>query len=188
MHKISCHVLQCFSHYRIITSYYQQFLALMFAVSEVNTDFLLLPNITLGFHIYGHFQWEIFISLDSLSILSSGGQVVPGYKCDHPDILLSVIGGLSAKSSQLMDSIFSIFKVPQILAYLRTIQFNNSVGDEVSFSEDGLGSAHYDLLNWVLFPNRSFAPIRVGHVNPEAPPGQNFTIKSDGIIWATKVS
>ncbi|XP_032070457.1 vomeronasal type-2 receptor 26-like [Thamnophis elegans] len=97
----------------IITSYYQQFLALMFAVSEVNTDFLLLPNITLGFHIYGHYQREIDISLDSLSILSPRGQVVPGYKCHHPDILLSVIGGLSAKSSQLMDSIFSIFKVPQ---------------------------------------------------------------------------
>ncbi|XP_060548512.1 uncharacterized protein LOC132712076 [Pantherophis guttatus] len=172
----------------LITGNYQQFLSLMFAVSEVNKDFLLLPNISLGFHIYGHFQREIEISLKSFSILSSRGQVVPGYKCDLQDTLLSVIGGLSAKSSRLMASIFSIFKVPQILPYLSNVQFNNSAGDEVSFSEDGLGSARYDLLNWLFLPNQSFVPMKVGQVNPDAPPGQDFTIKSGGIVWATKVS
>ncbi|XP_070808188.1 vomeronasal type-2 receptor 26-like [Pituophis catenifer annectens] len=122
-----------------------------------------------------------------LSMLSSRGQVkVPGYKCENPDTLLSVIGGLSAKTSRLMASIFSIFRVPQILPYLSNVEFNNSAGDEVSFLEGGLGSARYDLLNWVLFPNRSFIPIKVGQVNTEAPPGQDFTINSDGIIWATK--
>ncbi|XP_070793232.1 vomeronasal type-2 receptor 26-like [Pituophis catenifer annectens] len=171
---------------RPITSYYQQFFALMFAVSKVNKDFLLLPNITLGFHIYAHFQTGVFISLNSLSMLSSQGQVVPGYKCDQQDTLLSVIGDLSARFSRQMASIFSIFKVPQILPYLRNVQFNNSAGDEVSFSEDRLGSARYDLLNWILLPNRSFVPIKVGQVNPKAPPGQDFTINSDGIIWGTK--
>ncbi|XP_070589120.1 vomeronasal type-2 receptor 26-like [Erythrolamprus reginae] len=107
-------------HKVFTSSNYQQFLALMFAVSQVNKDFLLLPNITLGFHIYEHFQAEIFISLNSLSMLSSRGQVVPGYKCDRKDILLSVIGGLNAKFSRLMDSIFSIYKVPQIFIFLLT--------------------------------------------------------------------
>uniref|UniRef100_A0A8C5S2Y1 Receptor ligand binding region domain-containing protein n=1 Tax=Laticauda laticaudata TaxID=8630 RepID=A0A8C5S2Y1_LATLA len=436
----------------------------MFAVSQVNKDLLLLPNITLGFHIYGHFQREIVISLNSLSMLSSQGQVVPGYKCDQQDTLLSVIGGLSAKSSRQIASLFNIFKIPQlgvgfevsqqdrrayptffrmnpkespqyvglvqlllhfqwnwvgllapkddrgerfvstltpmlqekeiclafttmikvddfaitvktlihifqtcstevfilfadfgitfsvamalhfsekfikvslrkvciytshwklgmgqsedklqakklfhgvlqfrdhsgdntefshfflsldplnpqgdvflppwwefifgckfhqsgkippkggkqctgsenlknlpnytfgrsmigdsyniynavhalahalhatygsrarptmmrlgkrtsnvkswqIVAYLSNVQFNNSAGEEVSFSEDGLGSARYDLLNWVVLPNQSFVPMKVGQVNPEALPGQDFTINSDGIIWATK--
>ncbi|XP_058019428.1 vomeronasal type-2 receptor 26-like [Ahaetulla prasina] len=170
----------------LVPSNYQQFLALMFAVSEVNKDFLLLPNITFGFHIYGHFQREIYISLNSLSMLSSRAQLVPGYKCHLQDTLLSVIGGLSGKSSRLMAYIFSIFKVPQILPYLRNVQFNNSAGEEVSFSEDGLGSARYDLLNWVFLPNQSFVPMKFGQVNPEAPPGQDFTINSDGIVWATK--
>ncbi|XP_070794099.1 vomeronasal type-2 receptor 26-like, partial [Pituophis catenifer annectens] len=98
---------------RPITSYYQQFFALMFAVSEVNKDFLLLPNITLGFHIYAHFQTGVLISLNSLSMLSSQHHVVPGYKCDQQDTLLSVIGDLSAIFSRQMASIFSIFKVPQ---------------------------------------------------------------------------
>ncbi|XP_070794799.1 vomeronasal type-2 receptor 116-like [Pituophis catenifer annectens] len=80
----------------------------------------------------------------------------------------------------------SNFQSWQLLYYLRKIQFNNSAGDEVSFSENGLGSARYDLLNWVLFPNRSFVPTKVGQINPRAPLGQDFTIKKDVIIWATK--
>ncbi|XP_070794217.1 vomeronasal type-2 receptor 26-like [Pituophis catenifer annectens] len=56
----------------------------------------------------------------------------------------------------------------EILPYLRNVQFNNSAGDEVYFSEDGLGSDHYDILNWVLFPNRSFVPMKVGQTIPIA--------------------
>ncbi|XP_070795028.1 vomeronasal type-2 receptor 26-like [Pituophis catenifer annectens] len=92
---------------------YQQFLALMFAVKKVNKDLVLLPNITLGFHIYENHQTERNNTLFSLSLVSTRGQMVPGYKCDRRDILLSVIGGLNPKSSRLMASIFSLFKVLQ---------------------------------------------------------------------------
>ncbi|XP_070587023.1 vomeronasal type-2 receptor 26-like [Erythrolamprus reginae] len=74
----------------------------------------------------------------------------------------------------------------QILYYLRKVQFNNSAGIEVSFSENGLGSAQYDLLNWILCPNQSFPPINVGQINTRALSGQDFTINKDAIIWATK--
>ncbi|KAK9408954.1 type-2 vomeronasal receptor [Crotalus adamanteus] len=93
---------------------YQQFLALVFAVREVNKDLVLLPNITLGFHIYDNHQIEKQISLISLSLLSTRGQMVPGYQCDRQDTPLSIIGGLNSKSSRQMASIFSIFKVPQL--------------------------------------------------------------------------
>ncbi|XP_060548522.1 vomeronasal type-2 receptor 26-like [Pantherophis guttatus] len=92
---------------------YQQFLTFMFAVAELNEDLVLLPNITLGFHIYNNGQADLSVSLKSLSLLSTRGQSIPGYKCDRQDSLLSVIGGLSAKSSRQMASIFSTFKVPQ---------------------------------------------------------------------------
>ncbi|KAM3855462.1 vomeronasal type-2 receptor 26-like [Vipera latastei] len=93
---------------------FQMFLALMFAVKQVNNDLVLLPNITLGFHIYENCQTERNSSLFSLSLLSTRGQIVPGYKCDQQDHLLSVIGGDNSKSSVVMASIFSIFKVPQL--------------------------------------------------------------------------
>ncbi|XP_070588737.1 vomeronasal type-2 receptor 116-like [Erythrolamprus reginae] len=74
----------------------------------------------------------------------------------------------------------------QILAYLRNVQFNNSAGEKVSFLENGLRSAHYDLLNWIFYPNQSFTPIKVGKINPRTHPGQDFIINSDAITWATK--
>ncbi|KAG6477690.1 type-2 vomeronasal receptor [Crotalus adamanteus] len=93
---------------------YQPLLALVFAIREVNKDLVLLPNITLGFHIYDNHQIEKQISLISLSLLSTRGQMVPGYQCDRQVTLLSIIGGLNSKSSRQMASIFSIFKVPQL--------------------------------------------------------------------------
>ncbi|XP_070591682.1 vomeronasal type-2 receptor 26-like [Erythrolamprus reginae] len=94
---------------------YQQFMALVFAVREVNRDLVLLPNITLGFHIYSNYQTGMTISIINLSLLSRQGRMVPGYTCGMKDPLLSVIGGLNPKSSRQMASIFSIFKVPQQL-------------------------------------------------------------------------
>ncbi|XP_013916568.1 PREDICTED: vomeronasal type-2 receptor 26-like [Thamnophis sirtalis] len=187
MEKISTATIDFPLVLRVESKNYQQFLALVFSVKEINKDSNLLSNITLGFHIYDNCQIERNISLISLSLLSTRGQMVPGYKCDREDPLLSVIGGHSSKSSIQMASIFSIFKVPQILPYLKNVQFNNSAGDEVSFSEDGLESARYDLLNWFWFPNQSFVPVKVGQIDPGAPPGQDFTINSDAITWPTKV-
>ncbi|XP_070792912.1 vomeronasal type-2 receptor 26-like, partial [Pituophis catenifer annectens] len=110
--------------------------------SSVNKDFLLLPNISLGFHIHGHYQTVIVVSLNSLSILSSGGQVVPGYKCDLQDTLFSVIGGLNSKLSRLMASIFSIFKVPQ--SFHGVLHFRDHTGDVSEFKHFVLS---LDLLN-----------------------------------------
>ncbi|XP_026578251.1 vomeronasal type-2 receptor 26-like [Pseudonaja textilis] len=92
---------------------YQQFLTLKFAVSEVSKDLVLLPNITLGFHIYDNHQTERNSSLISFSLLSTRGQMVPGYKCGRQGSLLSVIGSGNPRSSKQMASIFSIFKVSQ---------------------------------------------------------------------------
>ncbi|XP_060548738.1 vomeronasal type-2 receptor 26-like [Pantherophis guttatus] len=171
---------------RVLPKSYQQYVALVFAVTEVNKDLVLLPNITLGFHIYSNSQTQKEISIISLSLLSTRGRMVPDYKCDRQHPLLSVIGDLNPRSSRQMASIFSTFKVPQILPYLRNIKFNNSAGEEVSFSESGLVSTRYDLLNWLFLPNQSFVPMKVGQMDSTASLGQDFTINSNEIIWATK--
>ncbi|XP_044278123.1 vomeronasal type-2 receptor 26-like [Varanus komodoensis] len=110
--------------------------------------------------------------------------MVPNYKCDRKDKLLSVIGGLDSKTSREIASLMGIYKIPQILASLKNVRFNNSVGDEVSFFGNG---KRYDILNWIVFPNLSFAPVKVGDVDLEAPSGQEFTIHTDAIVWPTQL-
>ncbi|XP_070587459.1 vomeronasal type-2 receptor 116-like [Erythrolamprus reginae] len=74
----------------------------------------------------------------------------------------------------------------RILANLRNVHFNNTAGDEISFSQIGLRTACYDIVNWVVHPNKSLVPVKVGQKDPRAAPGQDFTINSDAIIWASK--
>ncbi|XP_077187511.1 vomeronasal type-2 receptor 26-like [Paroedura picta] len=74
----------------------------------------------------------------------------------------------------------------QILASLRSTQFNNTAGEEVFFSENDEISAGYDILNLAFFPNQSSAQVKVGRMDPRAPPGKDFIIHTDAVVWATQ--
>ncbi|XP_060548631.1 vomeronasal type-2 receptor 26-like [Pantherophis guttatus] len=106
---------------------YQQFMALVFAVTEINKDLVLLPNITLGFNMYDNANWNKRVYLINLFLLSTHDQIVPGYKCDQKDTLVSVIGGDDPTFSMQIDSIFSIFKVPQLSIGFEYIQGDRRV-------------------------------------------------------------
>ncbi|KAK9408930.1 type-2 vomeronasal receptor [Crotalus adamanteus] len=106
---------------------YQHFMALVFAVTEINKNLVLLPNSTLGFNMYDNANWKRRVSVISLFLLSTRDQMVPGYKCDQQDTLLSIIGGDQSQFSMLMASIFSIFKVPQLSIGFEFIQGDRRV-------------------------------------------------------------
>ncbi|XP_077187514.1 vomeronasal type-2 receptor 26-like [Paroedura picta] len=74
----------------------------------------------------------------------------------------------------------------QILASLRSTQFNNTAGEEIVFSENDERSAGYDILNLAFFPNQSSAQAKVGRMDPREPPGKDFTIHADAVVWATQ--
>ncbi|XP_054849812.1 vomeronasal type-2 receptor 26-like [Eublepharis macularius] len=65
----------------------------------------------------------------------------------------------------------------QLHHLLRTIRFNNSAGDEISFNEHQEWVAGYDLVNCIVLPNESFTRVKVGRM------GQTFSIKDDVITW-----
>ncbi|KAF7234851.1 hypothetical protein EYD10_18247 [Varanus komodoensis] len=71
----------------------------------------------------------------------------------------------------------------QLHPFLRSVSFNNSVGDLVSLDENGELAAGFDLINWVTFPNQSFLRVRVGRMDPQAVSGQEFTINMEAITW-----
>ncbi|XP_029141949.1 vomeronasal type-2 receptor 26-like [Protobothrops mucrosquamatus] len=93
---------------------YQHVLALAFSIQEINKDPWLLPNITLGFRIYEENQHASMAQDVSLSLLSSRGKVLPNYKCDTQDSLLSVLGGLNSRISYQMATVFGKFKISQL--------------------------------------------------------------------------
>ncbi|XP_032092342.1 vomeronasal type-2 receptor 26-like [Thamnophis elegans] len=98
----------------VITPMYQHILALEFAIMKINKDPFILPNHTLGFHIYNAYfepSWTYRASLE----LFTKGQFIPNYNCDAQNRPIAVIGGPSSDIYLYMANILSLYKMPQIL-------------------------------------------------------------------------
>ncbi|XP_015284635.1 PREDICTED: vomeronasal type-2 receptor 26-like [Gekko japonicus] len=99
---------------RPVPKNYQHILALVFAISEINKDPTLLPNITLGFRIFEDTYFARMTYQAGLSFLSTGDQVVPNYRCSRQEKVFSVIGSLYSRISMQMASLLGLFKIPEL--------------------------------------------------------------------------
>ncbi|XP_060110740.1 vomeronasal type-2 receptor 26-like [Heteronotia binoei] len=71
----------------------------------------------------------------------------------------------------------------KIHSFLQKVSFNNSAGDEIQFNEDGELAAGFDVTNLITFPNKSYAQVKVGMLDPQATPGKELTMDEDKIEW-----
>ncbi|XP_058036535.1 vomeronasal type-2 receptor 26-like [Ahaetulla prasina] len=98
----------------IIPKFHQHVLALAFAVKEINEDSRILPNITLGFHIYESYLNARMTYRTTLDLLFKSQEFVPNYKCDSEKNLMAIIGGLDFVTSSHIAGITGFFKIPQL--------------------------------------------------------------------------
>ncbi|XP_053119456.1 vomeronasal type-2 receptor 26-like [Hemicordylus capensis] len=99
---------------------YQHTLSLVFAVKEINENPKILPNITLGFHIYdSHFNAKMTYK-NTLNLLFSQNRIVLNYLCDFQKNPVTVIGGINSEISLHMAIILGIYKIPQVTYSLLT--------------------------------------------------------------------
>ncbi|XP_063158463.1 vomeronasal type-2 receptor 26-like [Candoia aspera] len=71
----------------------------------------------------------------------------------------------------------------QIHHFLKNILFNNSMGDTITFDEKGELITGFDVINWVTFPNNSFTRVKVGTLEPWAPPSRELILNDNQIVW-----
>ncbi|XP_053216079.1 vomeronasal type-2 receptor 26-like [Podarcis raffonei] len=104
-----------FEELAAIPKNYQHILALAFAVKEINENFHLLPNITLGFHIYDNYYTDKWTYHSTILLIYTLGRFVPNYQCDVQTNLIGVIGGLDPPTSLQAARLVDIFKIPQLI-------------------------------------------------------------------------
>ncbi|XP_077169462.1 vomeronasal type-2 receptor 26-like [Paroedura picta] len=94
---------------------YQNILALVFAVKEINEHPQLLPNSTLGIHMYNNYFSPRLTYHAALELLSTKGRFIPNYKCDNQNKFAAVLGGPNSDLCFYVADILGLFKVPQLL-------------------------------------------------------------------------
>uniref|UniRef100_A0A8C6X738 G-protein coupled receptors family 3 profile domain-containing protein n=1 Tax=Naja naja TaxID=35670 RepID=A0A8C6X738_NAJNA len=99
----------------VITKFYQHILALAFAVKEINEDSQILPNITLGLHIYDSYHNSRMTYRTTLDLLFKSQEFIPNYKCDSQKNLMAIIGGLGSDTSSYMQAIIFLHIFPLLL-------------------------------------------------------------------------
>nr|XP_028558165.1 vomeronasal type-2 receptor 26-like isoform X2 [Podarcis muralis] len=71
----------------------------------------------------------------------------------------------------------------QLHPFLRSVSFNNSVGETVSFGESVELKNGFDITNFVIFPNNSFLRVKFGKIDLEAPTGKEFSVDDGKMVW-----
>ncbi|XP_062992883.1 vomeronasal type-2 receptor 26-like [Elgaria multicarinata webbii] len=99
----------------ILPKNYQHLLAFAFAVKEINENPHILPNLTLGFHIYDSYLDARRTYHATMLLLSLLERLVPNYICDIQNNLTAVIGGLDSEISLHIANILDSYKVPQLI-------------------------------------------------------------------------
>nr|XP_056720120.1 vomeronasal type-2 receptor 26-like [Euleptes europaea] len=73
----------------------------------------------------------------------------------------------------------------QLHHFLRSVSFNNSAGESISFDQHGELVTEFDIVNWVTFPNQTFLRVKVGKTDSKAPPDKMFIIHDNSMVWPT---
>uniref|UniRef100_A0ACB8EW31 Uncharacterized protein n=1 Tax=Sphaerodactylus townsendi TaxID=933632 RepID=A0ACB8EW31_9SAUR len=111
----------------------------------------------------------------------------------------SIYNGVYALAHALQDWQFSGFRLRvtthsrqwnlldhegwQLYHFLRSVSFNNSAGESISFDTNGELVTNLDIVNWVTFPNQSFLRVKVGKADSTALSEKMFSINDKAIVW-----
>ncbi|XP_041533630.1 vomeronasal type-2 receptor 26-like [Microtus oregoni] len=109
---------------------YQYLLTLYFAIEEINKDAQLLPNVTLGFHLYNAFDYHYRTLEGPQMWLSGRSEFIPNYKCKTQYKALAIIAGVRPEFSAAIGTLLELYKVPQI-SYGN---FDSALTDKDTFS------------------------------------------------------
>ncbi|KAM9330264.1 vomeronasal type-2 receptor 26-like [Gastrophryne carolinensis] len=93
---------------------YRSILALIFAVDEINKNPDLLPNVTLGYHIFNTCGDPKKTLEYVLQILSGGKKKIPNYSCKRKQ-MVGFIGDSSFHTSHAMSQLLTLYQYIQIV-------------------------------------------------------------------------
>ncbi|XP_060137306.1 vomeronasal type-2 receptor 26-like [Zootoca vivipara] len=168
----------------VITKYYQHIVALVFAVDEINENPKILPNATLGFHIYDNYFDSRMTYQTTLDLLFKSHHFVPNYICGIQKNVVGVIGGLSSDTSSSMADVLGLYKIPQI-SYG---SFQQAMNDHIKFSSfyrmvPNEGLQYQGIIQLLLY----FGWKWVGLITPDNEAGERFLQTIESMLFKNQI-
>ncbi|XP_056424913.1 extracellular calcium-sensing receptor-like [Hyla sarda] len=93
---------------------YRHILSFIFAINDVNDDPTILPNITLGYHLYDSCSNVNKVIKDVLQIMSGHSVTAPNYSCMEHGTLAGYIGDLQSATTLPMAQLVGMFGYTQV--------------------------------------------------------------------------
>ncbi|XP_075044803.1 vomeronasal type-2 receptor 26-like [Mixophyes fleayi] len=94
--------------------YYKNFLTFRFAIEQFNKNSFILPNITLGYHVYDSCSYGIKAIKSVLQILSGPGRMVPNYSCTERRKIIGFIGDHYSVTTVPIAQLLGVYRYSQI--------------------------------------------------------------------------
>ncbi|XP_071972747.1 vomeronasal type-2 receptor 26-like [Engystomops pustulosus] len=94
--------------------YYKNLVAFFYAVDEINKNHLILPNLTLGYHIYDSCSDPKKAIRSIIQILSGPGYLVPNYSCTRKKKVVGFIGDHFSSTTLPIAQLLGIYPYTQI--------------------------------------------------------------------------
>uniref|UniRef100_A0A8C5PHK9 G-protein coupled receptors family 3 profile domain-containing protein n=1 Tax=Leptobrachium leishanense TaxID=445787 RepID=A0A8C5PHK9_9ANUR len=101
-------------HMLPIPLYYKYLLTFLYAIKEINRKANMLPNVTLGYHLYDSCSDGPKAVKNIFQILSGQGKLVPNYRCGGLSPVAGFIGDQYSASTLPMAQILSVYRYTQI--------------------------------------------------------------------------
>ncbi|KAM6449207.1 vomeronasal type-2 receptor 26-like [Liasis olivaceus] len=169
----------------VITKFYQHILSLVFAVDEINENPQILPNVTLGFHIYDSYYDARMTYRTTLDLLFKSQRFLPNYKCGTQKNLMAIIGGLGSDTSSHMAETIALYKIPQIHSG-ELLAFKEFLKSIKPFwrQRDGFLKDFWEQAFDCFFPNSETSTMDIGQCtgeeNLDSLPGSLFEMEMTG--------
>ncbi|XP_016069806.1 PREDICTED: vomeronasal type-2 receptor 116-like [Miniopterus natalensis] len=99
---------------RFLYKHYIHVLAFIFAIEEINRNPLLLPNVSLGYHIYNSYHSHQRTLEGPVLWLSGGREEIPNYNCESQSKSVAVVEGITSAFVLQLGTLLELYKFPQI--------------------------------------------------------------------------
>ncbi|XP_063315817.1 vomeronasal type-2 receptor 26-like [Pelobates fuscus] len=131
---------------------YKNLLTFLLAIEEINYDPHILPNITLGYHVYDSCSNEMKAVKSVLQILSGPGKPVPNYSCTEGGKLAGVIGDQNSITTIPIAQILGLYGYSQLISSWDRHNHISEIMSErvISSSRDSSPSLPPDIAETIL--------------------------------------